>query len=83
MKQLGFPKYFLVHSEDPPHKEFLQWQLKSQAQIRMIVQEKRVSVLDGYIKKRGSTKSFKNGINSGVLKEDQFDESDMYRTGII
>ena len=79
-KQLGFPKYFLVHSEGPPHKRIFTMAVeKPGSNPNDSPREKGFSFGVGTSKKEGQQKASKMAlILHGVLKEDQFDESDIY-----
>ncbi len=79
-KQLGFPKYFLVHSEGPPHKRIFTMAVENPgSNPDASLRERGFSFGIGSSKKEGQQKASKMAlILHGVLKQDQFDESDIY-----
>lgn len=79
-KQLGFPKYFLIRSEGPPHKRIFTMAVeKPGSNPNDSLRKRGFSFGTGSSKKEGQQKASKMAlILHGVLKDDQFDESDIY-----
>ena len=79
-KQFGFPKYFLVDTDGPPHKRVFTMAVeKPGVDSNLPIQQRGLGFGTGLSKKEGQQNASKMAlILYGVLKEDQFNESDIF-----